>query len=145
MEGILNLENWRKFGNDWVGYYIYPIASKVAYEIVINFHYLDTPILTAKGTLSIVGLWNNKDKSVSLEREYLAKDMKNIINKIKEYIYMYIKYVPYNNNPKYYKDSVNCSIFYIPINKIITKWLINNICYYLHINKNKNIHLRIYK
>lgn len=49
------------------------------------------------------------------------KDMKNIINKIKEYIYMYIKYVPYNNNPKYYKDSVNCSIFYIPINKIITK------------------------
>lgn len=31
------------------------------------------------------------------------------------------------------------------INKIITKWLINNICYYLHINKNKNIHLRIYK
>lgn len=34
---------------------------------------------------------------------------------------MYIKYVPYNNNPKYYKDSVNCSIFYIPINKIITK------------------------
>ena len=22
---------------------------------------------------------------------------------------------------------------------------INNICYYLHINKNKNIHLRIYK
>lgn len=29
MEGILNLENWRKFGNDWVGYYIYPIASKV--------------------------------------------------------------------------------------------------------------------
>ena len=73
------------------------------------------------------------------------KDMKNIINKIKEYIYMYIKYVPYNNNPKYYKDSVNCSIFYIPINKIITKWLINNICYYLHINKNTNIHLRIYK
>lgn len=43
------------------------------------------------------------------------------------------------------KDSANCSIFYISINKIITKWLINNICYYLHINKNKNIHLRIYK
>lgn len=38
---------------------IYPIASKVAYEIVINFHYLDTPILTAKGTLSIVGfMWS---------------------------------------------------------------------------------------
>lgn len=44
-----------------------------------------------------------------------------------------------------FNESVNCSIFYIPINKIITKWLINNICYYLHINKNKNIHLRIYK
>lgn len=27
----------------------------------------------------------------------------------------------YNNNIKYYKDSANCSIFYIPINKIITK------------------------
>ena len=38
------------------------------------------------------------------------KDMKNIINKIKEYIYMYIKYVSYNNI-KYYKDSANCSIF----------------------------------
>lgn len=67
------------------------------------------------------------------------KNMKNIINRIKEYIYMYIRYVPY------YKDSANCSVFYISINKIITKWLINNICYYLHINKNKNIHLRIYK
>ncbi len=26
MEGILNLENWRKFGNDWVGYC--PICGK---------------------------------------------------------------------------------------------------------------------
>lgn len=57
----------------------------------------------------------------------------------------FITAFPNNNNIKYYKDSANCSIFYIPINKIITKWLINNICYYLHINKNKNIHLRIYK
>ena len=113
MEGILNLENWRKFGNDWVGYYIYPIASKVAYEIVINFHYLDTPILTAKGTLSIVGLWNNKDKSASLEREYLAKDLP-----VQELLTIANKDM--NDN-------------------------INNICYYLHINKNKNIHLRIYK
>ena len=32
------------------------------------------------------------------------KDMKNIINKIKEYIYMYIKDVPYSNL-KYYKNS----------------------------------------
>ena len=39
----------------------------------------------------------------------------------------------------------NCSIFYISINKIITKWLINNICYYIHINRTKNAHLRIYK
>ena len=48
MEGILNLENWRKFGNDWVGYYIYPIASKVAYEIVINFHFQYCPICGKK-------------------------------------------------------------------------------------------------
>lgn len=88
------------------------------------------------------------EKYFHIDKSYrftYIKDMKNIINKIKEYIYIYIKYVPYNNNIKYYKDSANCSIFYIPINKIITKWLINNICYYLHINKNKNIHLRIYK
>lgn len=32
-----------------------------------------------------------------------------------------LNYVPYNNNIKYHKDSANCSIFYIPINKIITK------------------------
>lgn len=72
------------------------------------------------------------------------KDMKNIINKIKEYIYMYIKDIPYSKL-EYHKDSANCSIFYISINKIITKWLINNICYYIHINRTKNAHLRIYK
>lgn len=108
MEGILNLENWRKFGNDWAGYYIYPIASKVAYRFTS------------------------------------IKDMKNIINKIKEYIYMYIKDAPYSNL-EFYKNTANCSIFYISINKIITKWLINNICYYIHINRTKNAHLRIYK
>lgn len=27
----------------------------------------------------------------------------------------------------------------------IEKWLINNICYYIHINRTKNAHLRIYK
>ena len=30
MEGILNLENWRKFGNDWVGYYIHINRTKNA-------------------------------------------------------------------------------------------------------------------
>lgn len=85
------------------------------------------------------------EKWLCLDKELSYKNMKNIINKIKEYIYMYIKYVPYNNNIKYHKDSANCSIFYIPINKIITKWLINNICYYIHINRTKNAHLRIYK
>lgn len=53
---------------------------------------MDTPILTAKGTLSIVGLWNNKDKSVSLEKEYLAKDLPvqelkiEFINKIDDFV-----------------------------------------------------------
>lgn len=42
-------------------------------------------------------------------------------------------------------DEIDSSIFYISINKIITKWLINNICYYIHINRTKNAHLRIYK
>lgn len=30
MEGILNLENWRKFGNDWVGNF---------YFIIYNINY----------------------------------------------------------------------------------------------------------
>lgn len=51
----------------------------------------------------------------------------------------------HNSKLEYHKDSANCSIFYISINKIITKWLINNICYYIHINRTKNAHLRIYK
>lgn len=50
--------------------------------------------------------------------------MKNIINKIKEYIYMYIKDAPYSNL-EFYKNTANCSIFYISINKIITNWLSN--------------------
>ena len=44
------------------------------------------------------------------------KNMKNIINKIKVYIYMYIKYVPYNNI-KYYKDSANCVYFIFQLRK----------------------------
>lgn len=44
---------------------------------------------------------------------------------------MYIKDAPYSNL-EFYKNTANCSIFYISINKIITKWLINNICYYIH-------------
>lgn len=47
------------------------------------------------------------------------KDIKNIINKIKEYIYMYIKDAPCSNL-EFYKNNANCSIFYISINKIIT-------------------------
>ena len=136
MEGILNLENWRKFGNDWVGYYVYPIASKVAYKIVINFHYKNQYIKVKV---------NEKYFHIGKSYRFTSiKDMKNIINKIEEYIYMYINDAPHSNL-EFYKNTSNCSIFYISINKIITKWLINNICYYIHINRTKNAHLRIYK
>lgn len=75
------------------------------------------------------------------------KDMKNIIQEAKNYIGQYISNIclDYPNVNVNKLEADEYSIFYIPINKIITKWLINNICYYLHINKNKNIHLRIYK
>ena len=61
MEGILNLENWRKFGNDWVGYYIYiyPIASnreelKIEFinkidDFVVNQYYINCA--TENGTI----------------------------------------------------------------------------------------------
>lgn len=71
------------------------------------------------------------------------KDMKNIIKLVKAMINEYnIIATEYNNKNYCIKDY---AIFYIPVNKIIFKWIINNILYYLHINKHKHIHLRIYK
>lgn len=52
------------------------------------------------------------------------------------------QYIKVEANEKYFHIDKS---YRFTSNKIITKWLINNICYYLHINKNKNIHLRIYK
>ena len=86
----------------------------------------------------------NHHDGVIIKKSDTLEQYSEKVNKIKEYIYMYIKDIPYSKL-EYHKDSANCSIFYISINKIITKWLINNICYYIHINRTKNAHLRIYK
>ena len=92
---------------------IKPYLTELAKVNNINIHILDIDKNLLVSSASTTPDLNSFENLASLKTDF---------NKIKEYIYMYIKYVPYNNNnPKYYKDSVNCSIFYIPINKIITK------------------------
>lgn len=72
MLDIRNFKNWTKISN---GYYRFVIASSVAYEILIEFWYVDSPIETAKASLCIVGEWKNKNAASSLEREWLGKDL----------------------------------------------------------------------
>ena len=66
------LKNWREISK---GYYRYVIASNVAYEILVEYWYINTPIETAKASLLLVGEWHNKDNSISMEREWLAKEL----------------------------------------------------------------------
>ena len=75
MDKLLDFNNWTKISNDWCGLYRYVIGAKVAYEIVIECHYTDTPIETAKATLYIVGLWRTNDGGTVLEREKLAESL----------------------------------------------------------------------
>lgn len=73
-EGMLELKNWSVVSNDWCGIYRYVVAAKVAYEILVETHYADTPIETAKASLYIVGLWHTDNGSL-LEREKLAESL----------------------------------------------------------------------
>ena len=66
------LKNWTETNQ---GYYRFVIASKVAYEIFVEYWSHDTPIETAKGSLCLCGLWGNKNGTSTLEREWLAKEL----------------------------------------------------------------------
>lgn len=72
---ILSLNNWTKVGNDWCGIYRYVIGPKVAYEIIVECHYLVTNIETAKASLYLVGLWYDKENNSVLEREKLGESL----------------------------------------------------------------------
>lgn len=72
---ILHLNNWTNVNNDWCGIYRYVISAKVAYEILIECHYIDTPIETAKASLYLVGLWYTKNNEILLEREKLGESL----------------------------------------------------------------------
>lgn len=64
-----NFKNWTEITK---GLYRYVIGANVCYEIHIEFHYLDTDILTAKASLFIVGDWRSEGKSL-FERECLLQ------------------------------------------------------------------------
>ena len=66
-----NFENWKEITK---GLYRYVIAANVCYEIHILYHSKDTPILTAKASLFIVGDWASKDGSNFFERECLLAE-----------------------------------------------------------------------
>lgn len=72
---ILDFSNWTKFCNEWCGLYRYAVSPKCAYEIVVEGHYLDTPIETAMASLYIVGLWDTSDGGTLLEREMIGESL----------------------------------------------------------------------
>lgn len=65
------LKNWTEVSK---GYYRFVIGANIAYEIIVEHWYLDTPIETAKASLCITAAWYNRDGS-TLEREWLAKEL----------------------------------------------------------------------
>ena len=66
-EQMIKLDNWTEKSK---GYYIYPIAPGCAYEIIIKYWSVGTPILTANADLYIVGEWCSKSGNF-LESELL--------------------------------------------------------------------------
>ena len=66
------IKNWTEKSK---GYFRFVISSNVAYEILVEYWVLDTPIETAKASLCLIGEWRNNDGSVSMEREWLAKEL----------------------------------------------------------------------
>lgn len=66
-----NINNWTEISK---GYYRYAIGPNLAYEIIIECWYHDTPIETAKGSLCIVGVWRNPGAPSSTEREWILKE-----------------------------------------------------------------------
>lgn len=73
-EKIRDLKNWGEVQGDWQGHYRYIIASNCAYEIIILYHYTDSPVLTAKATLYLTGLWDSDNGNI-LERECLGEKL----------------------------------------------------------------------
>ena len=65
-----DIKNWKEVSN---GYFRYVIAAKAAYEILVEFWFHDTPIETAKGSLCIIGDWNNASGATSREREWIMR------------------------------------------------------------------------
>lgn len=71
-EKIKTISNWTKISNSQ---FRYIISSNVAYEILVEFWYDDTPIETAKASLCLTGFWHNKNTSDTVEREWLGKHL----------------------------------------------------------------------
>ena len=67
-----DINNWNEIS---IGYYRFVIGAKIAYEIIVEYYEHDTPIETAKASLCLVGVWNNRNKANTTEREWLAKEL----------------------------------------------------------------------
>lgn len=68
-----HLKNWAKVNE---GYYVCPATEFSRYEILVTYHAGDTPWLTSKGNLYLVGDYFNYPDSDSkhFERELLVED-----------------------------------------------------------------------
>lgn len=69
---LKEFKNWTEISK---GYYRYVISFNVAYEIIVEYWNHSTPIETAKASLCLVGDWLNEDGPITLEREWLGKEL----------------------------------------------------------------------
>lgn len=76
-----DLKNWKEVTR---GLFRYVIAAGACYEIHLEHHYLDTPTLTAKASLYIVGEWCPEVKDGEVRRNYFSRECLLAHNTVQE-------------------------------------------------------------
>lgn len=80
LEQMKNIHFWKEITK---GLYRYVVSANVCYEIHMNIHKFDEPVLEGIASLFIVGNWRDKDNVNFFARESLLENrtVKNCIEK----------------------------------------------------------------
>lgn len=73
-KNIKDLKNWTEVQGDWNGHFRYVLGAKCAYEIIVWYHAVKTPILTAKASLFVTGLWKCESGDY-MKRECIGENL----------------------------------------------------------------------